>query len=237
MSDAETVDDPSSEPAAPPLPSAFRVSSAPHLAAGRTTRRVMFEVVVAMIPMGVAALWMFRALAVVVPLASLAGCLAAEAVANRMRGRDQRSLTDGSAVVTGLILAFSLPPSLNPYMAFIGGCVAIALAKMVFGGLGQNLFNPAMVGRAFLMICFPVALGVWTEPVTLAVVGGVDATTQATPLGDAKTNAKAKADDERVDLLPVKDLFMGKVSGSLGETSALAALVGGVFLLLRRVAE
>mgnify|MGYP002065250440 CR=1 FL=1 len=84
--------------------------------------------------------------------------LLTEAVANKIRGHDMSSLSDGSAIVTGMILAFSLPPSINPYMAFIGGAVAIALAKAVFGGLGHNLFNPAMVGRAFLMICFPAAM-------------------------------------------------------------------------------
>jgi electron transport complex protein RnfD len=126
-----------------------------------------------------------------------------------------------------VILAFSLPPSLHPYMAFLGGVVAIALAKAVFGGLGQNLFNPAMVGRAFLMICFPAALVTWT-PTAPMQEAGVDAVSMATPL-------YAAAKD--LGLPPLRDLFLGNVGGCVGETSTLAALVGGLWLVFRRVAD
>ncbi len=206
----------------------LRVGAAPHLADTVTTRRIMFEVVLAMVPMFVAGVWLFRLNAVWLTLAATAGCLAAEAVGNAMRGRTQASLTDGSAVVTGVILAFSLPPGIRLYQAFIGGVVAIGLAKMVFGGLGQNLFNPAMVGRAFLMVCFPVALTTWVEPGTLKTIG-VDAVTQATPLAAAKFHT--------APLASIRDLFIGNVAGCVGETSALAALIGGLYLVLRRVAD
>lgn len=216
----------------PPAPASsartFLVTAAPHLSDGVTTRRIMFEVVLAMAPMFVVAVWMFGVRAVWLTAATTAGGLAAEAVANRMRGRSQSSLGDGSAIVTGIILAFSLPPGLRLYQAFIGGVVAIGLAKMVFGGLGQNLFNPAMVGRAFLMVCFPVALTTWVEPGTLKGIG-VDAITQATPLAAAKFHS--------APLASLTDLFFGRVGGCVGETSALAALVGGIYLLLRRVAD
>ncbi len=206
----------------------LRVGAAPHLADTATTRRIMFEVVLAMLPMFVAGVWLFRLNAVWLTLATTAGCLAAEAVGNAMRGRSQSSLTDGSAVVTGVILAFSLPPGIRLYQAFMGGVVAIGLAKMVFGGLGQNLFNPAMVGRAFLMVCFPVALTTWVEPGTLRTIG-VDAVTQATPLAAAKFHS--------APLASIRDLFIGNVAGCVGETSALAALIGGLYLVLRRVAD
>ncbi len=231
MSEAPTVTQENAKAEQPQGPRSFLVSSAPHLASGTSTRCIMFQVVLGLVPLWLAALYFYRLDAVILPLVTVAACLIAEAVANAMRGRDQRSLTDGSAIVTGLILAFSLPPDLNPYMAFIGGVVAIALAKAIFGGLGHNLFNPAMVGRAFLMICFPAAMGVWTEPTTLARIGdaAVDGVTMATPLGAAI--------DPSVLIPSLWDLFSGRVGGSLGETSALAALVGGLFLVFRRVAD
>lgn len=227
------VDSPSPPPApAPkekPAPPEFLVSSAPHLAAGLSTPRIMYEVLLAMVPMFVVGVYLFHMRAVLLTIATLAGCLGAEAVANRMRGRGQASLLDGSAMVTAVILAFSLPPSIWAYQAFIGGAVAIGLAKMVFGGLGQNLFNPAMVGRAFLMVCFPVAMTTWSEPLTLNTIGGVDAITQATPLAAAKFHTGA--------LAGLADLFIGRVGGCVGETSALAVILGGLYLVIRRIAD
>ncbi|HPM23850.1 MAG TPA: RnfABCDGE type electron transport complex subunit D [Phycisphaerae bacterium] len=219
-------------PVAPQKPEAargFLVSPAPHLSDSATTRRIMFEVLLALVPLFVVALWNFRLNALWLTLVTTAGCLAAEAVANWMRGRTQSSLGDGSALVTGVILAFSLPPGLRLYQAFIGGVVAIGLGKMVFGGLGQNLFNPAMVGRAFLMVCFPVALTTWMEPGTLRAIGDVDAVTRATPLAAAKYGSDV--------LASVANLFFGRVAGCVGETSALAALIGGLYLVIRKVAD
>jgi electron transport complex protein RnfD len=159
---------------------------------------------------------------------TVAACLLTEGVAGRLRGRGLGSLGDGSAVVTGLILAFSLPPLLPAYMAFLGGVVAIGLGKMAFGGLGQNLFNPAMVGRAFLMASFPVAMTTWARPFDLRPLG-VDAMSGATPLAAAKFGTGAVPGPW--------SLCVGDVGGSIGETSALAVLLGGVFLLLRRTAD
>lgn len=224
MSDAASP----AEATQPKIPDQFLVSSAPHLAARRTTRSVMFDVVLGLIPLLVAAILFYHGRAAWLTIATVLGCLAAEGAANLIRGRNLASLGDGSALVTGMILAFSLPPQLPLYMAFIGGVVAIGLGKAVFGGLGHNLFNPAMVGRAFLMICFPVAMTTWSEPGTLLTVG-VDAVTKATPLAAAKFHS---------DVLPALwPLFVGKVGGCLGETSALACLIGGGYLLLRRTAD
>jgi len=235
MSNAPTEPAAKGKSSGPRPPNEFLVSAAPHLAAGQTTRKIMFQVVLAMLPMLLAAGVFYRYHAIVLTVVTVTACLATEAVANAIRGRKQDSLSDGSAIVTGMILAFSLPPDLNPYMAFIGGVVAIGLAKAVFGGLGQNLFNPAMVGRAFLMACFPAALSLWTEPGTLAQIGGIDVVTRATPLGAAADPALSVPTLSEL-FLPL-DLFVGNVGGSLGETSALAALVGGLFLVFRRVAD
>jgi electron transport complex protein RnfD len=182
----------------------------------------MFDVVLAMVPLFVAAIILYEAQAILLTAVTVAGCLATEAVFNAARGRKMDSLWDGSAVVTGMILAFSLPPHIDLYMAVVGGAVAIGLGKAVFGGLGQNLFNPAMVGRAFLMACFPAALTTWIDPAT-------DAVTQATPLAAMKFEAGT--------VPALQNLFLGNVSGSLGESSALAVLIGGIYLLVRRTAD
>lgn len=219
----------SSTASAPQGPKEFMVSSPPHLASGSSTPVIMFQVVAAMIPLFIAGVIFFGTRAVILTIAVTAACLITEAIANAIRGRDQRSLFDGSAIVTGMILAFSLPPALPTYMAFIGGVVAIALAKAIFGGIGHNLFNPAMVGRAFLMICFPAAMGVWSEPMTMERIGSPDAVTAATPLG--------ASEDPSAALPSLGELFLGEVGGCVGETSALAALIGGIFLLARGVAD
>ena len=232
MSDAPNVSD-----GAVPVPEnldkdrEFLVSAAPHLSDTATTRKIMFSVILAMVPMFAVSVYMYHQYAVILTAASVAGCLFAEAVANWMRGRNQSSLGDGSAILTGMILAFSVPPGLQPYMAFVGGAIAIALGKAVFGGLGQNLFNPAMVGRAFLMICFPVAMGAWLTPIDLA--DKVDGVTMSTPLAIAQQISK-----DGVGTLPaIMDLFIGKVGGCVGETSALAALIGGLYLVIRKIAD
>lgn len=229
MTQMETAPPPA-QPAPPQrIEPVFRVSSPPHLFEGTTTRQIMYEVCAAMIPLFIVSVVMFGVAAIVLVVATVAGCLATEALFNWARGHGQSSLKDGSAVVTGLILAFSLPPTMAAgnrfYMAFMGGVVAIALAKMVFGGLGQNLFNPAMVGRAFLMVCFPAAMVNW-QPTNF--MEGVDAMTMATPLYAA---AKGEA------LPGLWALLIGNVGGSLGETSALAALLGGLYLVFRRIAD
>ncbi len=229
MSDSPTAPPAAAEEAKPRTPAEFLVSSAPHLSAGESTQRIMFDVVLGLLPLLVAAVFFYHGRALLLTVLTVLGCLAAEAVANMMRGRSLSSLIDGSAIVTGMILAFSLPPRLPLYMAFLGGVVAIGLGKAIFGGLGHNLFNPAMVGRAFLMICFPVAMVTWVEPHTLLTIGGVDAVTRATPLAAAKFHS---------DTLPaLGSLFMGNVGGCIGETSALACLVGGLYLLIRRTAD
>lgn len=225
-------------PVRPPGEPDFLVSASPHLAEGASTQRIMFEVLLAMAPLFLFGLWFYGVAALWLVLASSLGCIVAEAIANAWRGRTQASLFDGSALVTGVILAFSLPPSMaggtRLYMAFIGGAISIALGKAVFGGIGQNLFNPAMVGRAFLMLCFPAAMGDWSIfPRTInveALPDGVDAVTMATPLLAA---AKGYADQ----IPTFGALFIGNIKGCVGETSALAAIIGGIYLIVRGIAD
>ena len=202
----------------------LHVAPGPHVSAPVTTWRMMADVVIALLPVLLAAGWLFRWHAALQLAVCVGSCIAAEAAFARLRGR-RATLTDGSALVTGLILGLSLPWSAPPYVGVIGSIVAIGVGKAVFGGLGQNIFNPAMVGRAFVMVSFAPVLGA-----TAYVRAGapLEIVTQATPLTVAK-----EAAGELPGLWP---LFLGNVNGSLGETSALACLVGGLYLCWRRAA-
>ncbi len=209
---------------APAMP-VLHVAPAPHLFSGAlTTRRMMFDVLLALVPVLLASLFVFRQYAVIQLAICVVSCLVAEWLFTAMRGR-KATLGDGSAAVTGAILGLSLPASAPWYVGFVGSFTAIGLGKVVFGGLGNNIFNPAMVGRAFVMIAFPAVLGA-----TAYVVPGssVDGLTHATPLTALKMLG------ESTGLLP---LFLGTTNGSLGETSALACMLGGAYLCWRRTAS
>ena len=236
-------------PTSPGAPAFVGVS--PHLLdAGFTTRRMMIDVLIGLVPLAVAAGLIFGPVALVrqVVICCAFG-LATEAIFAAAR-RKPFSLTDGSALVTCVILAFSIPPALPWYAGAIGAIVAIGLGKMVFGGLGFNIFNPAMVGRAFLMAAFPALMA--SSAFTYAAPDRqgpqrLDAISQASPLSFAKLYEPGEgADTARKNRLHAEltggrlvlgDLFLGTVRGSLGETSALAALVGGLWLLLRGTAS
>ena len=222
---------------------ALQVAPSPHLSELTfTTRRMMVDVLIGLAPAIAMAIIVFRWYAVVQVGLCVLSCVAAEALFTWMRGRPL-SIGDGSAVVTGVILGLSLPWSAPWYVAVIGSTAAIGLGKAAFGGLGCNIFNPAMVGRAFVMLSFAKALG--ASAYTDAQVG-LTVVTQATPLTIAKQFAadlaagKVGAADLPVQLGGARELwplFVGQVNGSLGETSALAALIGGLYLCLRRSAS
>lgn len=282
----------------------LEVSSSPHLQEASTSRRVMLEVAIGTIPAAIMAIYLFRSFAVIVLLSCLIGGMGTEWIFNAVRKKRQ-TIFDGSALVTCVILGLSLPPTFPWWGCVIGSVVGIGVAKMLFGGLGSNIFNPAMVGRAFLMACFGTLMTTWTTPVIQtttpdpssepAVVSPCDpntcckvtggacackasgkpgcgseaaAVTQATPLAQAKqaikTNAKLKEmkreietlEEEGVSTQDLKQeydktwreqtarlvklnrnkqgMFLGTISGSVGETSALLWLLGGLFLLWRR---
>ncbi len=211
----------------------LRLRTAPFLKARTTTPRVMFEVIIALLPPAVAAAWYFGLSAPLVLGSAVLGCVAAEAL---VRGR--ACLADGSAILTGLLLGLTLPATISLWMAFLGGVVAISLGKLAFGGLGHNLFNPALVGRAFLQAAFPTALTTWARPESGHLLrvqasnfaaplmqAGVDAVTGATPL------AVMKFEHHGTDL---GALLLGNTGGSLGETSAGLIIIAGLFLLARR---
>lgn len=196
------------------------VSPAPHIRGKNTNRKVMWEVVIALLPVTAVSIYFFRLPAVKLIFVAVAGCLLTEMIFQLVR-RKKVTISDGSAVVTGLLLAFILPPDLSWGVVLLGAVVAISLGKQIFGGLGLNIFNPALIGRAFLMATFPVLLTLahWLDPHTL------EAITQATPLGLAKFKGI---------ITPLGPLFWGHTSGSLGETSTLAIILGGGYLLIKK---
>ena len=203
----------------------IHVSPSPHLSnQALTTQRIMLDVVIGLLPVVLMALYVFRLYAVKQLAICVVGCLAAEALFTKMRGRSL-PLKDCSAVVTGIILALSLPGPAPWYVGVIASFVAIGIGKTIFGGVGMNLFNPAMVGRAFVMIAFASVLAAAGYQDAGSVV---DAVTQATPMDTYKQTGVAT---------PLSALFFGLTNGSLGETSALACLIGGLFLCIRRTAS
>lgn len=199
------------------------VSGSPHVATARTTRRTMIDVIVALLPALACGVWVFGARSLLVTLASIAGCMITEYVCSRyMLGR-KGSLKDCTALLTGLLLGMTLPSSLPLPMAVAGGVFAIGVGKMPFGGTGQNIFNPALVGRVFLLISFPVAMTTWPLPMS------ADGQTGATILASMRESG---VDAGSIDIMQIA---LGNMGGSLGEVGAFALLLGGVYLLIRRV--
>lgn len=205
--------------------------ASPHLKGPQSTVRIMWTVVATLVPVVAMAVWSFGPSALLVIAAATVGAVGTE----RLFGQGG-SLADGSAALTGLLLGLTLPAGVPLWMALLGGAFGIGFGKLLFGGLGQNVFNPALVGRAFLQAAFPIALTTWPTPGkgwgawagdTFALPllsGGADAVTGATPLGLMKF--------EEVST-PVRELFLGTTGGSLGETSALLILLGGAYLAYR----
>lgn len=218
------------------------VTTSPHIQSGLSASRVMWDVNLAMLPALVMAIHNFGLRAALVIGLSVAGAVAAEFLIQKFLLQKPSTLSDGSAVVTGILLAFCVPAALPLWVAFVGGFVAIALGKQAYGGLGQNIFNPAHVARAVLLASWPVYMTTWLKP------GIADAVTTATPLGLLKETARdaqlmGKITAEGGNLISYvmqklqitfSDLFLGiNFSGSLGETSKLALIIGGIYLLIR----
>jgi electron transport complex protein RnfD len=193
------------------------VSPAPHIRSDLSIEKIMYSVIIALIPATACGVYFFGVHALLIIITCILSALFAEYVALRLMGR--RFVMDGSAIITGLLLALCLPPRIPLWMAALGAAFAIAFAKCAFGGLGYNIFNPALVGRTFLLVSWPVAMTTWIMPFTY------DAVTTATPLDLWKMQQIAT---------PHLNLALGNVSGCIGETSALAILIGGVFLIAKR---
>ncbi len=225
----------------------IRVSCSPHISKHLSTRIVMLDVIIALIPAMIAAVIFFRYHAAVLILTCCGACVITEWLCNFLRKDPSPwySIKDLSAIVTAIILALSLPPALPFWAAIIGSVFAIAIGKMVFGGLGSNIFNPAMAGRAFMTACFGILMATWTTPATLnpdmpklaATNTSIDARTQATPLAMSKEAIRKDSGAEMLNQRMIKYTFIGETGGCLGETSALAILIGGIYLLIRKTID
>ena len=205
------------------------VSPSPHVYSRRSTTRIMGDVLIALAPAFGVSVWVFGVDALIVTAVSVACCVAFEWLIQKFLLKGPSTVGNLSAVVTGVLLAFNLPSTLPLWLVALGAFVAIAIGKMTFGGLGKNPFNPALVGRVFLLIAYPVQMTTFPQ---LAV----DAATGATPLAFVK---EALGNGQTVSqILPqinTMDLAIGLKSGSFGEVAAIALLVGGLYLLIRRV--
>ena len=199
------------------------VSSAPHIHCRDSTRKVMWSVVVALIPAGIAAGIFFGIRALEIIFISVVFAVVFEFLIQRLR-RQEITVLDGSAVITGILLAFTLPPTVPLWLPIVGVFIAIVFGKQIFGGLGNNIFNPALVGRAFLVASWPNLMSRWVAPFSYRM----DAVTSATPLALIKGNETISGH------FSYWNLFMGNCAGCLGETSALALLLGAGFLFYKR---
>lgn len=209
------------------------VSPSPHIHSGDTIERNMYAVLIALLPAVLVGLSQFGLGALLVILVSIAFCALTEWAIVKYLYKGEFSLTDGSAIITGLLLAMNVPSNLSWWIVAIGAVVAIAVGKMSFGGLGGNIFNPALVGRVFLLIAYPAQMTTW--PNVGQLTSYTDATTGATPLGIIK-GVITGAPGASLDQLPSNiDLFFGVNAGSLGEVSAIALLFGLAYLLWQRV--
>lgn len=221
----------------------LQVGPAPHVVARENVTHIMGWVVVALLPTTVWAVWNMGTVAVVLLAACIGSSVATEWVWNRIAHRPQ-TLRDASALVTGLLLALSLPPRTPWWMGVAGGIVAIALAKMLFGGLGWNLFNPALVGRAVLTVSWAGVLaetspypGGWFHGLDVPATGGLDAITGATRLAVAAADRLA-AGGYNIDLSSYyQPLLLRNLEGSLGEVSGLLLLLGGLILIVKRIID
>lgn len=210
------------------------VSLSPHVHSTDSVQRNMYGVCIALLPALAASLYFFGLGAAVVTLTSIAACVFFEwAITRFIMKRERTTVTDGSAILTGLLLGFNLPSNLPIWIIVIGALVAIGIGKLTFGGLGCNPFNPALVGRVFLLISFPVQMTTWPDYGQLGAY--TDVTTGATPLAIMKMAVK-NGDASVLEQLPDSlNLLIGQTGGCLGEVSALALLIGLVYMLCRRI--
>ncbi len=206
------------------------ISPSPHFKDKPTTKSLMFGVLTALIPTFLVSLYSFGIGALVTTLVSVGSCVLFEWLITKYLLKQQPHIADGSAILTGVLLAFNLPSNISPFIVMFGALIAIGIAKMCFGGLGCNLFNPALVARVFLLISFPVQMMTsWPKPIE-SRLSYLDAVTGATPMAAIKAGNLSLC--ENANFL---DMFIGKIGGSLGEVAAIALILGGIYMIARKI--
>ncbi len=212
----------------------FIVSPSPHAYTEESVPRLMYGVIIALLPALGVSVFYFGIGMIIVTAVAVLSCILFEYLIQKFILKVKPSHLDGSALLTGLLLAFCLPANIPFWMVMIGALAAVGIGKLTFGGLGNNIFNPALVGRVFLFISFPVAMTAWPE--TGQWMHYTDAVTGATPLGMMKEGLATKSMGEIMSEMPVLlNLFLGKMMGSAGEVSALALLIGMLYMLYRKI--
>ncbi|HUX57410.1 MAG TPA: RnfABCDGE type electron transport complex subunit D [Bacteroidales bacterium] len=214
----------------------LNISPSPHAHGEVTTKKLMYGVILALLPALFTSVFYFGIGALIVTATSIVSCMLFEYLIQRFILKKPLSINDGSALVTGLLLAFNLPSNIPIYIIIIGSLVAIGVAKMTFGGLGNNPFNPALVGRVFMLISFPVQMTSWPVPAGFKT-GYADAITGATPLAIIKEGIKnGESLSQLMDKIPTTfQMFLGKMGGSMGEVAAIALLIGFAYLLFKKI--
>jgi electron transport complex protein RnfD len=210
---------------------ALILSTSPHVKSGESVRKIMVAVVITLLPSAVFSVYQFGMHVLAMYAVSIAACLGSEYLVVRWRKRPF-TLNDCSALVTAILLVMVLPPKFPLYGVVLGAVVSIVIGKQIFGGIGYNIFNPALIGRAFLAAAYPVWITSWVSPrlggyAVAGASGLVDTVTVATPLAQMKFDGV---------MTPVVDLLLGRIPGSVGETSALLLLIGAVYLIIKRYA-
>ncbi len=205
------------------------ISPSPHFKDKPTTKSLMFGVLTALIPTFLVSLYSFGIGALVTTLVSVGSCVLFEWLITKYLLKQQPHIADGSAILTGVLLAFNLPSNISPFIVMFGALIAIGIAKMCFGGLGCNLFNPALVARVFLLISFPVQMTSWPKPIE-SRLNYLDAVTGATPMAAIKAGDLSLS--ENANFI---DMMIGKTGGSLGEVAAIALILGGIYMIARKI--
>jgi len=213
------------------------ISGSPHVHGDTSVKKIMYGVVIAMIPALIVSIYFFGIGAVKVILISVIACLFFEWFIQKFLIKGKSTIGDGSALITGVLLAFNVPSNLPIGIIIIGAFVSIAIAKMSFGGLGKNPFNPALVGRVFLLVSFPVQMTSWPIPKPLFSLVVTDAITGPTPLGIVKEGLKSgETVSHLMTQLPTyTEGIIGGIGGSLGEVSVIALLIGAIYMLIKKI--
>ncbi|MFA5324926.1 MAG: RnfABCDGE type electron transport complex subunit D [Bacteroidales bacterium] len=215
----------------------FIVSPAPHIHSTGNTKSLMRDVMIALTPTLLVSIYFFGFSAIKLVLIGAITCVVVEYVIQKYLLKTKVTVNDYSAALTGVLLALNLPPNSPWWIILIGSIVAIGIAKMTFGGLGQNIFNPALVGRVFLLISFPAIMTDWTIPQSW-FRDGIDAISGPTPLAIVKeglSNGQNMVDIFAANSFSAKEMLFVKMGGSVGEVSAFALILGFIYLLIRRV--
>ena len=214
----------------------YTISGSPHVHSTENTQKIMYRVILALIPALLVAIYYFGWYALRLTIVTVAACMLTEWLIQKFILKGPLTINDGSAAVTGLLLAFNVPANLPIWMAIAGSVVAIGIGKMPYGGLGKNPFNPALVGRVFMLVSFPTAMTTWPKAAPIFQNGFfTDAVTGPTPLGILKESGVSTLAE--VGDMRFLDMVLGDRGGAFGEVCAIALLIGAIYLIIRKVID